>query len=226
MKKIFSTVLVLLLAFSLVACGGGASSAPASTAAPASSGAASEAAPVESGEPLVVATVVKAIGSNWFDSMDWEGSAWAEENNAEHHYIGPTSMDSAAQLQCVEDAIALQPDILTVVPIAADAVDALLKQARFLFFNPVYDPAEDGAVVVLVGLSPCALVVVKLHNAGIRKGFAVQFHEPVVVRFAHLHELRIGFFIGFRLCRWLDFWLHRKFHLFRLRGLRCRLCGL
>lgn len=79
---------------------------------------------------LVVATVVKAIGSNWFDSMDWEGTKWAEENHAKHHYIGPTSMDSAAQLQCISDAIALRPDILTVVPIAADACDALLKQAQ------------------------------------------------------------------------------------------------
>lgn len=79
---------------------------------------------------LTVATVVKAIGSNWFDSMDWEGTKWAEENGADHHYIGPTSMDSAAQLQCLEDAIALQPDVLTVVPIAADACDALLAQAR------------------------------------------------------------------------------------------------
>lgn len=79
---------------------------------------------------LVVATVPKSIGSNWFDSCDWQGQEWAEKNNAKHHYIGPTSMDSAAQLQCLSDAIALQPDVLTVIPIAADAVDELLKQAK------------------------------------------------------------------------------------------------
>ena len=50
---------------------------------------------------LVVATVPKSIGSNWFDSCDWQGQEWAEKNNAKHHYIGPTSMDSAAQLQCL-----------------------------------------------------------------------------------------------------------------------------
>lgn len=45
---------------------------------------------VAENDALVVATVVKAIGSNWFDSMDWEGTRWAEENGAEMHYIGPT----------------------------------------------------------------------------------------------------------------------------------------
>lgn len=92
---------------------------------------------VAENDALVVATVVKAIGSNWFDSMDWEGTRWAEENGAEMHYIGPTEMDSAAQLQSLDDAIALQPDILTVVPIAADACDAVLAGAR-----------EQGTVVV------------------------------------------------------------------------------
>ena len=92
---------------------------------------------VAESDQLVVATVVKAIGSNWFDSMDWEGTRWAEEHGAEMHYIGPTEMDSAAQLQSLDDAIALQPDILTVVPIAADACDAVLAGAR-----------EQGTIVV------------------------------------------------------------------------------
>lgn len=105
MKKILALALSLCLAMSLVAASAAA-------------------------DGLTVATVVKAIGNNWFDSMDWEGTKWAEENGAEHHYIGPTSMDSAAQLQCLEDAITLQPDILTIVPIAADSCDAMLRQAK------------------------------------------------------------------------------------------------
>ena len=124
MKKLIAMVLALCLTMGMTACS--SSSGDATTTQPGSKTVADEKAP----KKLVVATVVKAIGSNWFDSMDWEGTKWADENGAEHHYIGPTSMDSAAQLQCLEDAIALQPDILTVVPIAADACDALLKQAR------------------------------------------------------------------------------------------------
>ncbi len=134
MKKLVTwTLACCMTAGVLAACGNGGGettkngeTAAASTEAKAESKAEKE----PEGEQIVVATVVKAIGSNWFDSMDWEGTAWAEENQAEHHYIGPTSMDSAAQLQCISDAIALQPDILTVVPIAADACDALLKQAQ------------------------------------------------------------------------------------------------
>ena len=131
MKKLIAMVLVLCMILGLTACGSGSGTTQTTQAAAAATTAQEDQQAAEAPQKkLVVATVVKAIGSNWFDSMDWEGTKWAEENGAEHHYIGPTSMDSAAQLQCLEDAIALQPDILTVVPIAADACDALLKQAR------------------------------------------------------------------------------------------------
>ena len=86
-------------------------------------------------EKLVGAVVVKAIGSTWFDSMGWEtdkrGETIGERGySLENHYIGPTAQDSAAQLQSLSDALALNPDILCVVPIAADAVDAMLAVAK------------------------------------------------------------------------------------------------
>lgn len=132
MKKTISILLSLLLsATALTACGTGAAQSSSPSAAQPAAGASSSApASSSTGKKLVVATVPKAIGSNWFDSCDWRGTDWANENGAEHHYIGPTSMDSAAQLQCLNDAIALQPDVLTVIPIASDAVDELLKQAK------------------------------------------------------------------------------------------------
>lgn len=134
MKKLIALFLVLCMVLGMTACGS-ANTTKETTSTPAVNNTSKETTSGDKEEPttqkaLTVATVVKAIGSNWFDSMDWEGTKWAEENGAEHHYIGPTSMDSAAQLQCLEDAIALMPDVLTVVPIAADACDALLKQAR------------------------------------------------------------------------------------------------
>ncbi|MEG0833158.1 MAG: substrate-binding domain-containing protein, partial [Oscillospiraceae bacterium] len=69
------------------------------------------------------------------DSMSWETDKWAKTISErgyelENHYIGPTSQDSAAQLQSLADALALNPDILCVVPIAADAVDAQLAVAK------------------------------------------------------------------------------------------------
>ncbi len=118
--KILCAILSLAMMLSLVACGSGDNGSVNTN----------NDAPAGGLETKVVATVPKLIGNNWFDSMDWEGKRWAEENGAEHHYVGPVEFDSAAQLQCLNDAIALQPDILTVVPIAADACDELLKQAK------------------------------------------------------------------------------------------------
>jgi hypothetical protein len=169
MKKILSTLITLCLLLGLVACGG-----PAATPAPAANspdaGQPETPAPATN-KPLVVVSVVKAIGSNWFDSMDWEGKKWAEENNAVHHYIGPTSQDSAAQLQCIEDAIALRPDILTVVPIAADACDALLKQAR-----------DQGVLVVThegVGLTNIDYNVDAFSNQQFGESFAIKAAELI-----------------------------------------------
>jgi len=123
-NRILSAVMALVMASSLVACSNTDAPGPANTDDPTGG---------QTGglETKVVATVPKLIGNNWFDSMDWEGQRWAESKGGiEHHYIGPVEFDSAAQLQCLNDAIALQPDILTVVPIAADACDELLKQAK------------------------------------------------------------------------------------------------
>lgn len=124
--KILCAALSMAVVFSLAACGGADTGGAATADGPAPSGGGS----AGGLETHVVATVPKLIGNNWFDSMDWEGQRWAEKNGAEHHYVGPVEFDSAAQLQCLNDAIALQPDILTVVPIAADACDELLKQAK------------------------------------------------------------------------------------------------
>ncbi|NLD87689.1 MAG: substrate-binding domain-containing protein [Clostridiales bacterium] len=82
------------------------------------------------GQELVVVTVPKMIGILWFDSMDVYGQEWADKNNAKHHYIGPTDFDPAQQLLSLNDAVAMRPDILTVVPIAGESVDEVLKKAR------------------------------------------------------------------------------------------------
>ena len=109
MKKILSLILAMLMLFSCTAA--------------------------MAEETLTGAVVVKAIGSVWFDSMGWETDKWGETIGErgyalDNHYIGPTAQDSAAQLQSLSDALALDPDILCVVPIAADAVDAMLAVAK------------------------------------------------------------------------------------------------
>ena len=93
---------------------------------------------------LVGATVVMQVGMNWWDSMGWQVDAWSERLAAsdrgftlDNFYLGPTSRDGALQVQVISDAIALNPDILYIVPITADAVDAQIAIAR-----------NNGAVVV------------------------------------------------------------------------------
>lgn len=148
MKKMLAIVLASAMLLSVAACGGGnTTESPASSAAEAGNSEEAAEKPETQAEPAaeaasgempeyVAATVVKAIGSTWFDSMGWEGDKWAarveEENRAviRNNYLGPTSQDSAAQLQVLADAIALNPDILCVVPIAADAVDEQLAIAK------------------------------------------------------------------------------------------------
>lgn len=120
MKKILAFVLVFVMALSFVACGNGNGDGNGGE---------------DEKTTLVGAVVVKAVGSIWFDSMGWETDAWGETigdrgYELKNNYLGPTSQDSAAQLQVLADAIALNPDILCVVPIAADAVDEQLAIAK------------------------------------------------------------------------------------------------
>ena len=135
MRKKLSLLMALLMVLSIfTAC-----SAPATNSAhPEGSTPVSQEpdANTDAGE-LVVATVPKQAGILWFDSMDTFGKEWADKNNAQHHYIGPIDFDSAQQLSSLNDAIALKPDVLTVVPIALESVDELLKKAR-----------DNGTVVV------------------------------------------------------------------------------
>ena len=80
MKKLIAMVLVLCMILGLTACGSGSGTTQTTQAAAAATTAQEDQQAAEAPQKkLVVATVVKAIGSNWFDSMDWEGTKWAEK---------------------------------------------------------------------------------------------------------------------------------------------------
>lgn len=136
MKKFFTILLALVLAFSLVACNGSETSGSGSGGSGTTSGSGSTDGSDASGDKtLVTVTVPKTISTKWFETMKIETDAWAEEYNSKgysvtNHFIGPTNVDAALQLQSLSDAIALNPDILCVVPIASDSVDEQLAIAR------------------------------------------------------------------------------------------------
>ena len=138
MKKITALLLVAILTIAMFAACASPAPAPAPAApAPAAPGAA-PAAPAQADlQTITAVSVGMQFGVNWWDALEWETDIWgqrlAESDRGfrlENNYFGPTSRDSALQLQVIADAIALDPDILFVVPIAAESVDAQLAPVK------------------------------------------------------------------------------------------------
>lgn len=103
MKKLLALVLAMVMAFSLVACGGAASSAPA-----AASGDAGTSAPVVEGKSIKVGMVTDVGGVNdkSFNQTSWEGlTALAAENaNVEVRYLeSKTDADYPVNIQTFMD---------------------------------------------------------------------------------------------------------------------------
>ena len=69
MKKFFALLLCLLLMVGMCACGNGGEKPTTDGGEEGDTGTTTK----DPGKQLVLATVVKSIGSNWFDSMGWEG---------------------------------------------------------------------------------------------------------------------------------------------------------
>ncbi|MBQ3192258.1 MAG: BMP family ABC transporter substrate-binding protein [Oscillospiraceae bacterium] len=104
MKKILALLLVLAMALSLVACGGG-EKAPAEQKAPE----AEAAAPAEEAVEYKVAMVTDYgdITDQSFNQTTWEAViAFGEANGVEYKYYKPTSNDTAGRVASVELAIA------------------------------------------------------------------------------------------------------------------------
>ena len=106
MKKIIALLLVLVLCLSLIACGGKKNDGP------------------------VIAFVPKVIGQAWWDYVKTGVEAWAEETGYEVIYKGPTSVDSADQVQIMTDLVNQDIDVLCFSPIDPTACEEICKKAR------------------------------------------------------------------------------------------------
>ena len=106
MKKIIALLLVLVLCLSLIACGGKKNDGP------------------------VIAFVPKVIGQAWWDYVKTGVEAWAEETGYEVIYKGPTSVDSAEQVQIMTDLVNQDIDVLCFSPIDPTACEEICKTAR------------------------------------------------------------------------------------------------
>lgn len=133
-KKILAVMLTATMAFSLMACGGGAASgdsAPAADAAPAAEAPAAEeaAAPAAKGDKPTIAFVPKVEGQAWWDYVHSGVDEWAKDNGIDVIYKGPTEIDAAAQVQIMTDLVNQGVDILCFSPNDPDACEAICKQA-------------------------------------------------------------------------------------------------
>ncbi len=77
-----------------------------------------------------ITTVVKISGIPWFDRMETGVTKFAEANpDMAISQVGPSTADSAQQLQIINDLVAKGTDALAVVPMDPAIIEGILKRA-------------------------------------------------------------------------------------------------
>ena len=77
-----------------------------------------------------ITTVVKISGIPWFDRMETGVKKFAEANpDMQIEQFGPSTADSAQQLQIINDLVAKGTDALAVVPMDPSIIEGILKRA-------------------------------------------------------------------------------------------------
>ncbi len=163
MKKILALALALVMVFALAACGGGetepteapATDAPA-TDAPATDAPATDA-PAAGGsvEGKVVAFIPKVSGNAFFEVANTGAQEFAADWGMEVQYIGKPEASVAAQVECINDAVAKGVDAICISTVdAAGVSDALKEAAEAGIVVTTWDSdanAEDRALMVSQG---------------------------------------------------------------------------
>ena len=73
---------------------------------------------------IYVAAVNKSMGSFWMDGANTEGTAWAERTDGvTWGYYPAATVDAAAQMSALSDALATDPDVLLISPTSGEAVN-------------------------------------------------------------------------------------------------------
>jgi simple sugar transport system substrate-binding protein len=117
MKRVLGIILVVLFSITVMAGCAGDTKKPAAPAAPA--------APAK----VVIANLPKAVGGAWFNRMKVGVEKYAQEAKVDSFQTGPSKGDSALQAQSLEDLISQKVSAITVVPVAPEALEPILKKA-------------------------------------------------------------------------------------------------
>lgn len=84
---------------------------------------------VSGGKQLVFATVVKSIAFNWFKRMEVGVIQFGKDKNIKAFMEGPSQVDSAQQVQMIEDLIAQHVDAIVNVPYGVPENEPAQKKA-------------------------------------------------------------------------------------------------
>lgn len=100
---------------------------------------------VASAQTYRIALVFKLYGDDWFNRLEEGVKRFAADTGHDAFATGPPLVDSALQIQIIEDLIAQKVDAITVVPISTEALEPVLKKAR------------DAGIVVITHEAPTAV---------------------------------------------------------------------
>lgn len=114
MKRVWGLILVVLFSITALAGCGGDKKPAAAPAAPAK---------------VVIANLPKAVGGAWFNRMKVGVEKYAQESKVDSFQTGPSKGDSALQAQSLEDLISQKVSAITVVPVAPETLEPILKKA-------------------------------------------------------------------------------------------------
>lgn len=130
-----------MLALSLTVAGCSAPNSSQSAAAPVNTtnASAKEEDETQPQKKYKIINILRLAGDSYWDTIARGATNFGNETGHEVINMSPTEADAAAQITILQDAIAQQPDAITIVPISNDAVEPLLKQAM------------DQGIVVITG---------------------------------------------------------------------------
>lgn len=84
----------------------------------------------DSSEPLTIVHIVRQAGDVVWECFMDGATKYGEDSGDKVVNLAPTEYDPAEQVQLLQDALAMNPDVIAITPIDPDTVEPLLKQAR------------------------------------------------------------------------------------------------